>query len=144
MTTSLWPFAVFFGLVVILVAAILGFSFLLGERHWERTTGEPYESGIIPTGPAHRPIPIKYYLVAVAFVLFDLEAVYIFAWVAAFRKVGWAGYWRAVVFIGILLAALIYFWRIGALDWGPQAGKRSQTEQDMPNLVRGESEVEGP
>lgn len=123
MIAPMWPLVVFFILVVILVAVILGLSFLLGERHRERTTVEPYESGIIPTGSAQRRIPIKYFLVAVAFVLFDLEAVYIFAWAAAFRDLGWEGYCQIVVFIGVLLTALIYFWRIGALNWGPQTWK---------------------
>ncbi len=127
MTAAMWPLAIFFILVVLLVAVILGLSSLLGERHWERTTGEPYESGILPTGRAKGPIPVKYYLVAVAFVLFDLEAVYVFAWAAAFRDLGWSGYWHVVVFIGILLAALVYFWRTGALNWGPKAFRPGQS-----------------
>ena len=143
MTTPMWPLVVFFVLVVLLVTVILGLSSLLGERHRERTTGEPYESGILPTGSAQRRIPIKYYLVAVAFVLFDLEAVYIFSWAAAFRDLGWAGYFQMVVFIGILLAALVYFWRIGALNWGPRPWKPGRnpagrngpesSEQEVPN-----------
>jgi NADH-quinone oxidoreductase subunit A len=143
MTTPLWPLAAFFILVVVLVGAILVFSFLAGERHRERTTGDVYESGIIPTGSAQQGIPIKYYLVAVAFVLFDLEAVYIFAWVAAFRETGWAGYFRAVIFIGILLAALIYFWRIGALDWAPRVwnGSRQTPARTRPDKT--ESEEQG-
>jgi NADH-quinone oxidoreductase subunit A len=141
MTTPLWPLAIFFILTVILVAAILGLSFLLGERHWERTTGEPYESGILPTGSARRRIPVKYYLVAAAFVLFDLEAVYIFAWAAAFRDLGWAGYCQIVIFIAILLAALVYFWRIGALNWGPRTGNPEQQKGGHPGPVRTEGEV---
>ncbi len=144
MTASMWPLAVFFVLVVFLVTVILGLSSLLGERHRERTTGDPYESGVLPTGPAQRRIPVKYYLVAVAFVLFDLEAVYIFAWAAAFRDLGWTGYYQVVVFIGILLAALIYFWRIGALNWGPRVWKPGR--QVAPNIepVNTEQEVPGP
>ena len=68
----LWPLAAFFVLVMVLVTAILGLSSILGERHRERRTGEPYESGILPTGSARRRVSIKYYLVAVAFVVFDL------------------------------------------------------------------------
>ena len=118
-TAPFWPLALFFILIVGLVAALLGVSFVLGERHGQRRTAEPYESGIIPTGAARRQVPVQYYLVAVAFVVFDLEAAYIFAWVAAFRELGWAGYLEIVVFIAILLVALIYFWRIGALNWRP-------------------------
>jgi NADH-quinone oxidoreductase subunit A len=133
-TTPLWPLATFFVLVVALVAVILGLSSVLGERHRERRTGEPYESGIVPTGSARRRVPIKYYLVAVAFVVFDLEAVFIFAWVAAFRDLGWEGYLKAVVFIAVLLAALVYFWRIGALNWSPPAWRPGPKEKDEPIL----------
>jgi len=144
MTAPLWPLAVFFILVVVLVTVILGLSSLLGERHRERTTGEPYESGILPTGSARRRIPIKYYLVAVAFALFDLEAVYIFAWAAAFRDLGWTGYCQVVVFIGILLAALIYFWRIGALNWGPRVWKPGHVPVKQTGPGQAEQEVPGP
>jgi len=143
MTSSLWPLAVFCALVVVLTAAILGLSFILGERHRERRTDEPYESGIMPTGVARRRIPVRYTLVAVAFVVFDLEAVYIFAWVAAFRELGWAGYLEIVVFIAILLATLIYFWRSGAMNWGPQAWKPDQQMTQHAGLGEAESEVQG-
>jgi len=144
MTAPMWPLAIFFILVVVLVTVILGLSSLLGERHRERTTGEPYESGILPTGSAQRRIPVKYYLVAVAFVLFDLEAVYIFAWAAAFRDLGWTGYFQVVVFIGILLAALIYFWRIGALNWVPRVWKPGQEMNRQTGQGRIEQEVPDP
>ena len=144
MTAPMWPLAIFFILVVVLVTVILGLSFLLGERHRARTTGEPYESGILPTGSAQRRIPIKYYLVAVSFVLFDLEAVYIFAWAAAFRDLGWTGYFQVVIFIGILLAALIYFWRIGALNWGPKAWKPKTHLAGQTGQGRNEQEVPDP
>ncbi len=86
-------------------------------------TGEPYESGIVSTGAAHDRLSVHYYLVAMFFVIFDLEAVFIFAWAVALRQAGWAGFVEVAVFIGILIAALAYLWRLGALDWGP--GKRT-------------------
>jgi NADH-quinone oxidoreductase subunit A len=60
----------------------------------------------------------KFYLVAMFFVIFDLEAIFIFAWAVAGRALGWAGYWEILIFSGVLMAALIYLWRLGALDWG--------------------------
>ncbi|MGD8855052.1 MAG: NADH-quinone oxidoreductase subunit A [Chloroflexota bacterium] len=113
----LWPLALYAGLVVIVVGAMLGLSYILGERHKERATGEPYESGIVPTGSARIRLSVKYYLVAVFFVIFDLEAAFIFAWAVAFRDLGWAGYVEIVIFIGVLMAGLLYIWRNGALDW---------------------------
>jgi NADH-quinone oxidoreductase subunit A len=113
----LWPLLVYFIIVLVVVASILGLSFILGERHREKATGEPYESGIVSTGTARVRFDIKFYLIAMFFVIFDLEAVFIFAWAVALREVGWAGYIEILIFIGILVAALIYLWRLGALDW---------------------------
>jgi NADH-quinone oxidoreductase subunit A len=114
----IWPIALYFGAVVALVAAMLGLSYILGQRHRDRATGETYEGGIVGEGTTHVRQSARFYLVAMFFVIFDLEAVFIFAWAIAGRQLGWPGYWELLVFIGLLLAALIYLWRIGALDWG--------------------------
>ena len=119
----LWPLLVYAGAVVGLVLAIIAISYFLGERHRERATGLPYESGMIPTGAAARRLPVEFYLVALFFVIFDLEAVFLFAWAISLRQVGWAGYGEALVFMGVLAAALVYLWRLGALDWVAQASK---------------------
>ena len=124
-TAGLWPIAVYFAAVLVLVSAMIGFSYLLGQRHKERVTGEPYESGMISTGSAGIRFDIRFYLVAMIFVIFDLEAVFIFAWAVALRELGWAGYLEALIFIGILLAALVYLWRLGALEWGTARIKRN-------------------
>jgi len=119
-STPLWPLVLYFAGVVWLVATMLGISFLLGSRHKGRATDQPFESGIVSMGAARLRFPAKFYLVAMFFVIFDLEAVYIFAWAIAFRYVGWSGYFEVLIFIGVLIAALVYLWRIGALDWGPR------------------------
>lgn len=113
----LWPLVLYAALVLIVVGAMLGLSYVLGERHKDRATGEPYESGIVSTGSARLRLSVKYYLVAIFFVIFDLESAFIFAWAVAFRELGWVGYIEIIVFIGVLLAGLIYLWRNGALDW---------------------------
>jgi NADH-quinone oxidoreductase subunit A len=110
------PLIVYFTLVVFVTAAMLG-TYVLGQRHWEPTTGTPYESGIISEGSARARFSARFYLIAMFFVVFDLEAVFLFAWAVAAREAGWAGYWEVVIFIGVLLAALIYLWGVGALDW---------------------------
>jgi NADH-quinone oxidoreductase subunit A len=116
---ALWPLAAYFVGVVILVAGMMGLSYVLGERHRANPfTNRPYESGIVPTGRARRRLSIQFYLVAMFFVIFDLEAVFIFAWAIALRDLGWSGYLAAAIFIGVMLAALAYLWRLGALDWG--------------------------
>jgi len=108
--------AVYAAFVLALVTAMIGISFVLGERHKERTTGEPYESGTILAGSTRVHIDIRFYLVAVFFVIFDLEAVFIFAWAVAVRELGWIGYIEVLLFITFLVAALVYLWRVGALE----------------------------
>lgn len=115
---ALWPLALYFALAVALAAIMLGLSYFLGQRHRQPDTGKPYEGGIEATGSARLRYDIKYYMVAMFFVVFDLEAAFVFAWAAAVREVGWAGYLEVVVFIGILAATLVYLWRVGALEWG--------------------------
>ena len=114
---GLWPLGIYFLIVLLLVAGMLGVSYLLGQRHREHDTDYPYESGIVSAGSAHVRLSVKFYLVAMFFVIFDLEAVFIFAWAVVGRELGWAGYWELLVFVGVLFAALIYLWRLGALDW---------------------------
>ncbi|MGH7182575.1 MAG: NADH-quinone oxidoreductase subunit A [Nitrospiraceae bacterium] len=114
----LGPLSLYFLAVLILAAGMLGISALLGERHRERATDEPYESGIAVTGSAQLRVPIQFYLMAMLFVIFDMEAAFIFAWAVAVPEVGWLGFGEMLVFIGILLVALIYLWRVGALEWG--------------------------
>ena len=114
---DLWPLAVYLVIVLALVVAMLGLSFVLGQRHHERATDSPYESGILSQGSARVRLPAQFYLVAMFFVIFDLEAVFLFVWAVAVREAGWAGYAEAFVFIAVLLATLVYLWRVGALDW---------------------------
>lgn len=125
----LWPLGLFFGLVVGLAIAIVLLSAFLGQRHNERTTGEPYESGVPPTGSARIRFDVKFYLMAMFFVIFDLEAAFIFAWAKSARELGWGGYAEIAVFIGVLGLALFYLWRVGALDWGTKT--RQKTLQDL-------------
>jgi NADH-quinone oxidoreductase subunit A len=115
---ELWPLGVYFILVILLAGGMLAVSYLLGQRHQERATGSPYEAGILSEGSARVRLSAKFYLVAVFFVIFDLEAVFIVAWAVAGRELGWAGYWEMFIFVMVLVAALAYLWRLGALDWG--------------------------
>jgi NADH-quinone oxidoreductase subunit A len=122
---DLWPLVVYAALVAALVAAMLGLSYVLGQRHHDRSTDFPYESGILSEGSARVRLSFKFYLVAMFFVIFDLEAIFIFAWAVAVRETGWTGYIEVSIFIAVLLAALAYLWRVGALDWGSGRFKRN-------------------
>jgi NADH-quinone oxidoreductase subunit A len=121
--TPVWPFIAFGAIVLILVSVILGLSYVLGQRHKDRATGEAYESGIISTGSARLRFPSQFYLVAMLFVIFDIETVLIISWTIAFKEVGWTGFLGVSIFVLILLAVLIYEWRNGALDFGPDGKK---------------------
>lgn len=113
----MWPLVVYAAIILFLVGAMLGLSYALGQRHNERATGSPYEGGIVSEGTAHVRLSAKFYLVAMFFVIFDLEAVFLFAWAVAGRELGWAGYWEVLIFTGILILTLGYLWGLGALDW---------------------------
>ncbi len=117
MSAQFWPMAAYFVLVVLIVATMLVVSYLLGQRHRERETGEAYEGGILSQGTARVRLSAEFYLVAMFFVIFDLEAVFVFLWAVAARELGWTGYWEELVFIGVLVAVLVYLWRLKALDW---------------------------
>lgn len=135
-SVALWPFVVYLAVVLLLVGGMLLVSYVLGQRHSESATGEAYESGIVSTGSARVRFDVRFYLVALLFVIFDLEVVFLVAWAIAVRDVGWTGYAGALVFIGILTAALVYEWRVGALDWGPRGRKLPEGESDKEQTVR--------
>lgn len=115
---ELWPLAVYSACVIFLVTAMLALSYVLGQRHRGGAKGKPYESGIMSTGSARVRFDVKFYMVAMFFVIFDIETVFIFAWAIAFRRLGWPGYAAIALFIVVLTVVLIYLWRAGALDWG--------------------------
>jgi NADH-quinone oxidoreductase subunit A len=121
---DLWGFGVYTALVLGLVTVMIGLSFVLGQRHHDRSTDSPYESGILSEGSARVRLSAKFYLVAMFFVIFDLEAIFIFAWAVAVRETGWTGYVEVFIFITVLLVALAYLWRVGALEWSSGRFKR--------------------
>jgi NADH-quinone oxidoreductase subunit A len=108
-----------------LVGIMLGASYLLGGRDHGRAKEEPFESGAIAVGSAQLRMPAKFYLVAMLFVIFDLEAVFLYAWAVSVRQIGWQGFTVAALFVVVLLAALFYVWRVGGLDWAPKTNLRA-------------------
>lgn len=122
-STLLWPILVYGAIVLSLIGAILGLSYVLGQHHNDRATGESYEGGIISTGSARLRFSSQFYLIAMLFVIFDVETVFILSWAIAFKELGWYGYMGVLVFIVLLIIVLIYEWRNGALDFGPDGKK---------------------
>src|SRR5215212_125498 len=118
-SAHLWPLLLYAALVVVLLTIILSLSYILGQHHKDRSTQLPYEGGIEQTGSARLRFSAQFYLVAMLFVIFDVEAVFIILWALGFYELGWAGYIGAAIFIAQLAVVLIYEWGIGALDFGP-------------------------
>jgi len=121
----LWPFVLYAALVVLAVGAIILLSHLIGERHQAPGRNIPYESGITPTGSARLRYGAHFYPVGIFFILFDVEALFLFAWAVAFRELGWAGYLEAALFIVVLFLGLVYIWKMGGLDWSPRRRRMS-------------------
>jgi len=120
-----WVLGVFVVAVFALVGLMLGASYLLGGRDHGRAKEEPFESGAVAVGSAQLRMPAKFYLVAMLFVIFDLEAVFLYAWAVSVRQIGWLGFAVAALFVAVLLGALFYVWRVGGLDWAPKTKLRA-------------------
>jgi len=117
LAANLLPLIIYFGAIVAVTAIMLGGAYFLGQRHRAKVADEPFESGIVSTGDVHIRFSVHFYLLAIFFVIFDMETVFLFAWSVALKEAGWPGFIEALIFIGVLIAALIYLGAIGALDW---------------------------
>ncbi|HLN22018.1 MAG TPA: NADH-quinone oxidoreductase subunit A [Bacteroidales bacterium] len=128
-----WPFLLYSALVLFVVSVMIGLSYILGEKHKERMTDEAYESGMPPTGNARLRFSSHFYLIAIFFVIFDLDSVFILVWASSFRELGFTGYIAIAIFIGILIAVLIYEIGIRALDFGPDGKKILRNKKRFSN-----------
>jgi NADH-quinone oxidoreductase subunit A len=115
--------------IVIMIACGVGLgvvgtalSQLVGPRKPTPEKGAPYECGVPPVGDARERQSVKFYLVAMIFLLFDIEVAFLYPWAMALRDLGWGGFFQILVFFGLLLTGYIYVWRKGVLDWGSQEG----------------------
>lgn len=109
-----------------IAGAILLASSVIGWSRPSRTKGMPYECGVLPTGDAREPFSVKFYLVAMIFILFDVEAVFLYPWAFVYRELRWAGFFEMLIYIGIMLAGYVYLWKKGALDWSTPAARRDR------------------
>ena len=123
-----WSFGIFLLAIVAICVLMLGVSWLVGGRYRGRAKNEPFESGVVSVGNARLRFSAKFYLTAMFFVIFDVEALFLYAWAVSVRESGWPGFVEAAIFILVLLAGLIYVWRIGALDWAPDSRRKKNTQ----------------
>ena len=117
MLESYVPVLIFVLIVLGLIGALVTLSFVLGPSKYTKRKYAPYESGIITDTPAHRRISVRFYLTAMLFIIFDVEAIFFYPWAVLLRQLKWFGLIEMLVFMGILLIALAHIWRKGGLDW---------------------------
>lgn len=117
---GIFSLTVFTAVVLGLVAVLLFLSAWLGEKKPNPEKLRPYESGIIPTGSARLRYPVPFFLVAIFFLIFDVEGAYVFSWAVACERIGWPGWMQMSFFIVLLLLGLVYIWQKGGLEWGPK------------------------
>ena len=111
------PVLITLGLAGAVVAAMVGLGHLLGPRRPTSTKGESFECGNPSSGSARGRFPVKFYMTAILFIVFDVEVVFLYPWAVLFRQLGWFGFAEMMVFVAVLGIALLYVWRKGALEW---------------------------
>src|SRR6202158_5356715 len=107
-------------IAIAVAAGLIGASTLLGKRGKSPLKDTPYESGMAPVGSARERFSVKFYLVGMIFILFDIEAVFLFPWVVVFRELKLFGLAEMLIFVAVVLVGFFYVWKKGALDWGPE------------------------
>ncbi len=111
------PLLLHFLVAAALAAAMVTLSALFGYRRPNPVKSQAYECGVTPTGDARARFSVKFYLVAMLFILFDVEVVFLFPWAVIFRELGMFGFWEMLAYLGIVLAGFFYIWKKGVLDW---------------------------
>jgi len=117
MVSEYLPIAVLLVLSTAIAGIVVALGHLFGPRHPTRRKALPYESGMTPFGPGTRRMPVRFYMVAVLFILFDIEVVFLLPWAIVFRKLGLFGIIEMLVFVGILVVGFVYAWKMGAMEW---------------------------
>jgi len=118
------PLLMHFAIALGLASAIVVLSYFVGQHKPNRAKVSPYECGVQPIGDAQGRFSVKFYLVAMLFILFDVEAVFLYPWAVILRELKMFGFWEMMVYIAIVLVGLFYVWKKGVLDWGLAAMKR--------------------
>jgi len=108
-------------IAVVIASALVAITFLLGKRVKDRVKDSPYECGIAPTGSARERFSVKFYLVGIVFILFDIETVFLYPWAVVFRELKMFAFVEMLLFIVLILAGFFYIWKKGALNWATEA-----------------------
>jgi NADH-quinone oxidoreductase subunit A len=111
------PILLFLGIALVVSGAAIGASLLLARQNPDSEKVSPYECGFAAFDDARRQFDVRFYLVAIIFIIFDLEVAFLFPWAVSLGQIGLFGFWSMVVFLGVLTVGFVYEWRKGALEW---------------------------
>ncbi|NIQ08790.1 MAG: NAD(P)H-quinone oxidoreductase subunit 3 [Gammaproteobacteria bacterium] len=124
---------IYSGIALFLIAVLLLLSWGIGHKTRSRQKQEPYESGLLPVDNARLKGPVPFYLVAIFFIIFDVEVIFVASWAVAYDRLGWSGFAHVCFFIFILFLGLVHLWKTGGLEWGPRAQRDSRkAERSLP------------
>ena len=112
-----FPVLVQIAIALLVASGLIAISTLIGKRVYDRVKDSPYECGIAPTGSARERFSVKFYLVAIVFILFDIEAVFLYPWAVVYRELKMFAFVEMLLFVILILAGFFYVWKKGALDW---------------------------
>lgn len=112
------PLLIHFLVTGVIATAIVSLSWLIGQRKPTRAKLSPYECGMTPVGDTRERFSVKFYLVAMCFIIFDVEAVFLYPWAVILRELKMFGFWEMLVYIAIVLVGFFYIWKKGVLEWG--------------------------
>src|SRR5271168_2678874 len=104
-------------LAMVIAAALVTLSFVVGKRLKNKVKDMPYECGILPTGDAQHRFSVRFYLVAMMFILFDIEAIFLYPWAVVFKQLKMFGFFEMLTFVILILAGFFFIWKKGVLDW---------------------------
>jgi len=114
---SYLPIVIFIGVALVIGLALLVAPFIVAYKQPDSEKLSAYECGFAAFDDARMKFDVRFYLVAILFIIFDLEVAFLFPWAVVFTKIGWFGFWSVMVFLGVLTIGFIYEWRKGALEW---------------------------
>ena len=131
-----FPVLVQIALAVLVATALVVLSAVLGKHVKDRVKDSPYECGIAPTGSAGERFSVKFYLVGIVFILFDIEAVFLYPWAVVYRELKLFGFFEMLLFVALVLAGFFYIWKKGALDWSRDAAEGSPYDAEGAQVTK--------
>ncbi len=132
---SYFPVLVQIAIAIAVAAGLVSTSFLLGKKVRDKVKDSPYECGIVPTGSARERFSVKFYLVAIVFILFDIEAVFLYPWVVVYRELKMFAFVEMLLFIALVLAGFFYIWKKGVLDWSAEPAIQIEPAGAVPEVL---------